>query len=630
MNGMLTSSEATTKPGDLFRLAPILSREQTREVLLAASGVWLCISSLSIWNFTWDDSYIGFRYAQNLAHGLGLVFNAGQKVEGCTDFLWVLLLGGATRLSADPILVSKVLGLLCNLSTLLAVYFLCRLVARENAPVCGMALLLTASNTHFITSSVAGLETPLFTALLCWGLVAYLQAIRAADQKSQARWWAVTSLLFAFFVMTRPDGVLTFFLLWLHAVWNSRKQRRNLMYFTLPFLLVCTSYFLWRWHYYGFFFPNTFYVKRGCTLGLLAKGAAQTGKFLGYQTGGWFLSGLVGLVVVFFPVTETTVLGLAIVSRVVFELWSGGITQGEFRFLIPALPLIWILSEHVLLRGLSTYGARPRTYLLLAGTCGLLMVGQLAAFWQFRVQNVGPVEIGMERAHIGLGKWLRINSPPNATVAVGDIGAIAFWSQRKILDLDGFTDTYISHLPGAYSEKRDSHYVLGQAPEFIVLRTSSCSPGVSEVSFGMDKAVYSDPQFKSLYGQVSCWEFWPRYDLLLYQRGAHGGDRKDNGRAAREITKGGRIGRPAEGDARTGAPHFALPFWLSRNAVRALSCSSVRFWKEGMIDPGTYAAGFLKWPINQATERPRVPSTVKSGPTLVPSPSSRWQIKQPS
>jgi hypothetical protein len=129
----------------------------------------------------------------------------------------------------------------------------------------------------------------------------------------------------------------------------------------------------------------------------------------------------------------------------------------------------------------------------------------------------------MERAHIGLGKWLRSNSPPSATVAVGDIGAIAFWSQRKVLDLDGFTDNYISHLPGAYSEKRDSRYVLGQAPDFIVLRTSSCNPGISEVSFRMDKAVYSDPQFRDNYGQVICREFWPRYDLLLYQKRVQGG-----------------------------------------------------------------------------------------------------------
>ena len=211
----------------------------------------------------------------------------------------------------------------------------------------------------------------------------------------------------------------------------------------------------------------------------------------------------------FFPTVETTVVGLAIISRLAFVLWSGGITPGEFRFLVPALPLIWILIEHVLMRGLGAFGARRRAYVLLAGTFGLLLVAQLAAFCQFRAQSVKPVEISMERAHIRLGKWLDSHSPASAKIAVGDIGAIGFWSHREILDL-----------PGIYSQKRDSRYVLQQTPDFIVLRTSSCRPEITDISFAMDQAVYADPQFRSNYGPVSCWEFWPRYDLLLYQRGA--------------------------------------------------------------------------------------------------------------
>jgi arabinofuranosyltransferase len=34
----------------------------------------------------YDDSFISFRYAQNLAWGHGLVFNPGEQVEGYTNF----------------------------------------------------------------------------------------------------------------------------------------------------------------------------------------------------------------------------------------------------------------------------------------------------------------------------------------------------------------------------------------------------------------------------------------------------------------------------------------------------------------------------------------------------------------
>jgi arabinofuranosyltransferase len=506
-------------PPDICHPSSSSTDDKVRRSLLLGSALWLSACSLSIWYCTWDDSYIIFRYAQNLMRGLGLVYNAGQKVEGYTSFLWVLLLTVGTRLMHDPIVAAKVLGLLFNLSTLLAGYCLCRQMIIDKVPMYGLALVLTASNTYFIVGTVGGLESPLFSSILCWSVVAYLKAIRTTHLKSQTYWCVGTSLLLTLLVLTRPDGVITFFLLCCDAGWRFRKRPGNIACLTLPLVLIYTPYFLWRWHYYGLFFPNTFYVKRGGTLALLAQGVAQAGKFFGAQTGGWFLCGLVTLAVMFFPTVETTVLGLAIASRVVFEVWSGGIAPGEFRFLIPALPLIWILTENVLARGVSAFAASRRTQLVFAGTCGLLIVGQLITFCQFRVRNAVPERIGMERAHIGLGKWLRTNSPPDATVAVGDIGASGFWSQRRILDLDGLTDTYISHLPGAYSEKHDSQYVLGQFPDFIVLRASSCDAGSSEILFGMDEAVYSDPQFQDDYARVSCWEFWKHYDLLLYQRG---------------------------------------------------------------------------------------------------------------
>lgn len=156
----------------------------------------------------------------------------------------------------------------------------------------------------------------------------------------------------------------------------------------------------------------------------------------------------------------------------------------------------------------------------MAGTCALMVIAQVASFAQARKANIKPVEIGMEHAHIAVGKWLGSHSSPTATIAVGDIGAIGFWSHANILDLDGLTDTHISHHPGTLSEKKDPQYVLRQAPNFIVLRTSRCRPQIEDISLGADKSVYSDPQFKRDYLPEGCWEFWPRLDLVLYRKTA--------------------------------------------------------------------------------------------------------------
>lgn len=39
-----------------------------------------------------DDAYISFRYLDNWLNGLGLVYNPGERVEGYTNFLWIVLL----------------------------------------------------------------------------------------------------------------------------------------------------------------------------------------------------------------------------------------------------------------------------------------------------------------------------------------------------------------------------------------------------------------------------------------------------------------------------------------------------------------------------------------------------------
>ena len=52
--------------------------------------------------FLSDDAFISFRYSRHLADGLGLVWNAGEPVEGYTNFLWVLLMAASLSLGLEP------------------------------------------------------------------------------------------------------------------------------------------------------------------------------------------------------------------------------------------------------------------------------------------------------------------------------------------------------------------------------------------------------------------------------------------------------------------------------------------------------------------------------------------------
>lgn len=507
-------------------------RERIRLILLAISEAWLVLCSLWIWRGTYEDAFIIYRYAQDLANGYGLVFNAGERVEGYTSFLWVLVLGGTSKITSDPLLMSKLLGIAFNALALVACYLLCRASRTRGAPLYGISLALVASNGLFIATSVEGLETPLFTMLLCWGVFTYLKALETGA-RGQSGWLAGSSVLFALLIMTRPDGALAYGLLWLHAAWKFRSRLRDLAIFTLPLLFLYTPYFFWRWHYYGLFFPNTFYAKRGGTLALYARGAVEISNFLGSQTGGFLVAGLLALSAILFPAMETTAMGLPVLSRLIFEFWSGGLTAGKFRFLIPALPLIWILTERLLVGWLGAARLGSREPVLLVGLSSLLVVAQMVDFVRLRHEEIDPARAGLERAHVALGKWLKEHSPPDSKVAVGDIGAIGFWSGLRVLDLDGLADTHIARLPGGFGDKRDSRYVLAQSPDFIILRVHRCQPELDDITLGMDREIYADPQFQRSFQRLTCWHFRADYHLLLYRRnGEHAHGESDRQRGA--------------------------------------------------------------------------------------------------
>lgn len=73
-----------------------------------------------------DDSFIGYRYAENLARGQGLVFNRGERVEGYSDLLYVVMMAPAFwATSRDGVYFFSVMLDLIFAGRLLALHGLC-------------------------------------------------------------------------------------------------------------------------------------------------------------------------------------------------------------------------------------------------------------------------------------------------------------------------------------------------------------------------------------------------------------------------------------------------------------------------------------------------------------------------
>ena len=243
-----------------------------RLVLYAAAClVWLALLAwfASVSWFLTDDAFISFRYARNLLDGYGLVFNAGERVEGYTNFLWVLELAAIWgALGIRPEHAAPWLSVAFTAGTLGAMlWWAARMPGlRHRGLAAWMALgLACGSATFAVWTSGGGLETRQFTFFVL-GAVVCLSLYR------NSRWSLLAaSLSLALAALTRPEGVLIAIVcLGWFAVQRlvdggrlrfDRGYLRDLLTLAAPFAILVAAHFLFRYAYYGEWLPNTYYAK---------------------------------------------------------------------------------------------------------------------------------------------------------------------------------------------------------------------------------------------------------------------------------------------------------------------------------------------------------------------------------
>jgi hypothetical protein len=145
-----------------------------------------------------DDAFITFRYARNVVHGIGFVYNSGERVLGTTTPFYTLLMATlslVTRSENYPVL-ALITNALADAASTLLLYHLGRRLS--NSPLVGWAVaLLWAINPMSVTFAIGGMETSVFILLMLGTFTAHLH-----------RRPYLTAALAALSFLTRPDAVL--------------------------------------------------------------------------------------------------------------------------------------------------------------------------------------------------------------------------------------------------------------------------------------------------------------------------------------------------------------------------------------------------------------------------------------
>lgn len=250
------------------RYDPISKLRRFAHELFVLACVALALARAYALRWTCDDAFISFRYAQNLAEGRGLVFNAGERVEGYTNFLWTVAITPANWLGITPEAWTQVLGATAYALTVLLLGALYVALARRPT-LLPFACLAAASHKDWAIFAVSGLETAAFTCAAVAGFAALVWPSRRDARVVRA---ATAGLLFGVATLLRPDGVLfgAVVALYLGALTVRASRREDparrraasaLTAFVAVFAVIVGAHLAFRLHYYGDLLPNTFYAK---------------------------------------------------------------------------------------------------------------------------------------------------------------------------------------------------------------------------------------------------------------------------------------------------------------------------------------------------------------------------------
>jgi hypothetical protein len=412
--------------------------------------------------FPLDDAWIHLHFARNLVEGAGFSYNPHVPVAGSTAPLWTLLLAGGALVAGPSIVMAKALGIVLAIGA--------ALVTRRAALAWGaapLAALVAAVGVVWagplVWGALSGMEVSL-AALLVAG--AMLADARRHD--------ALTALLVALAVLARPETLL---LVPLFLVARPLTIRRLVLFCAIVAVVLAPAV-AFSLATVGTPVPATAVAKvEGGLLGWL-RGVREPAMVAWVTRPRHFVwDWLVWL-------TRTNaLLGCALAPALVVAWRRGG-----RAFAVPALALLahpvgmallapyrepsfqeGRYSMHLLPLALTVLAvaatALPprvlRSLTLLYLAAALVTLPGAGERYAWGVQNINAMQVH-------LGQWVSAHLPPKASLALNDIGAIAYVSRRPVIDLMGLVTPDI--LPYRREGERGvARYIAERCPDYVIV-----------------------------------------------------------------------------------------------------------------------------------------------------------------
>jgi arabinofuranosyltransferase len=505
-----------------------------RELWLAGAAILaFCLLAATLALPAEEDAFIYYRYAWNWAHGLGLVFNAGDPVEGFSGPLWMGILALVAGAGLDLPRAATVLGLLCGAAALAATWALGRAAGLSRSGRLA-ALACVALSYPFIVWSRSGLETPLYSLAIVVASAAYLAAEYPLDPEADRRWpRRIAAVTPVFVCLGRPEGAMLVVAMAADRLAARRPGRdwAGALRYGAPAAIGYGGYLVWRFLTFHSLVPNT---------------SVKLYPLLIERSGGQFLDYVLflGALPLLLPAlalldrrgTETERRRLGFLAAVVclvsflFNFLAGGDYRPGFRYFIPTLPVLIVAVWYAagLFRPLCSPAARAILLALLLGGSMVRLEENPPRLrdWRQEVYEKwrDPATDGGNWG-IRIARWLEERVPEHSVVAFGQMGRIPYYLARDghqvtFVDTLGLVDREVARIYRFDGKIRDllrdmragrsprealalgrqrraeqlAGTVLGKHPDFLLIESALND-------YPMMRAIQESPELKTEYRQ---------------------------------------------------------------------------------------------------------------------------------
>lgn len=483
-----------------------------------------------------DDAYIHFQFSKNIAEGKGFSFNPNNPTPGSTSPAWTLLLTLFYILYSNHLIIAKFLSALFYILAGISTYFLSKEILK-NKKLALCASIFTLLSGRLAWSALSGMEVTLFTFLLILFLYFNLKKKSPIIQSTTLGIASAVRpegyIIFAFFMLSEIYKAIKlrkisksfiidifiagltylsliapyFIFSYIHtgSLLPNTFRAQSTSSYDILFRLKLAGLYLLRYAYlvfidnpvlalgipFGLYFifktikeKNYKYLMiLSISIGfpLVASFSAPNLRHHGRYTMPfipmYIIIGFMGLCNYLRDKIENKIkhpaINLVFILLLVYIYQMLDITLPGGYLFIGVIVIFLLYTAYKLFRdklgssiNISFVKTSLDLYIFLSLIFTFLLYSSWVKTYCRNVKNINDM-------HAHLGNWVSENSQKDDLIALNDIGAITYISQRETIDLVGLTSPEVlERINGLTKDEREEplwDLILEKQPDYIII-----------------------------------------------------------------------------------------------------------------------------------------------------------------